>query len=127
MGHEYNYIRPGDREKHGWVNFLLGAPVPLLFGILVPAILTCTRPSGQDLLFDWQRKLVEITYYMTCLIYAYLSFKNALENRYPRALAYLLAPISAGIIRLTQPDSCTLLHHWTDMLWYESSLRNFFT
>lgn len=126
MSYDIRYSRPSDRAERNWVNFIKGAPVPLLFGILVPALLTCSRPSGQDLLFDWQRKLVEIAYYITCLIYFYMSFKNAFEGRYPRAIAYLLAPISAAVIRLTQPDSCTLLNHWRDLIWYESNLRNFF-
>lgn len=126
MQYDYHYARPGDRAERSWVGFLKGAPVPLLLGVLVPALLTCSRPRGQDLLADWQRKLVEISYYITCLIYFYLAFKNAFEARFPRALAYLLAPISAALIRLTQPDSCAVLGRWRDFALYESGLRNLF-
>ncbi len=100
--------------------------MPLLFGILVPAVLTCSRPSGQDLLFEWQRKLVEISYYLACMVYLFLAFKNAMEGRYARATAYLLAPISAAVIRLTQPASCAALDHWRELIWYESGLRSLF-
>lgn len=121
---EYRYRRPVTESR--FAIFARSAPVPILFGLLVPAILTCARPSGQNLLYDWQRSLVEVSYYVVCMVYLSLSLKTALEAKYPRAAAYLLAPICAGLIRLTQPGSCDLMHHWQDILWYESGIRNLF-
>ncbi len=118
----FRYTRPVTENR--LAVFARNAPVPLLFGILVPAILTCSRPSGQDLLYEWQRSLVEVSYYVVCMIYLGMALQRAFEEKYPRALAYLLAPICAGIIRLTQPGSCALLHHWQDIIWYQSGIRS---
>lgn len=125
MDHEnIYYSRPIPDNK--WIGFVKSAPVPLLFGIIIPAILTCARPSGQDILFEWQRKLVEISYYVVSMIYLFFALKTSMEGRYPRALAYLLAPICAGVIKLTEPASCALMQHWQDVIWYESGIRGMF-